>query len=515
MKKFSISSFSRLVIYFTTPFLFANASVANAQQRPSLVQGPSAKAAKLVPGSQYALEIHCSSNRNSLEDPSGPFTKRTRSLYLVVGPDVPSTVDKLPSNVLAAVQVYIIGTDSATGAQIRTDDRDCSKSFLLKGSGNPGFVVTESVIDNFSNSAAGQLLSGALSLISPLFSLFTGQALPAMIVGRITNIGAAQTASQNILNVLNSGVITTKAVRALQVGDYLINTEYARVTISIRAVPSIVLDNNPAFRDDLKTQINSANEKLDSSKIDNTCRGARFDIFSLGFKSPVDLAFGLAQLSAHAGFSLKDSITCLTPEYASVAAKADTVHFWSNFPGDFRIKESDLKPPPADAGAQPSFDSIDATLDDLVTSLARYARNTPPPDIATSELSKLLGAQVAVIDTTTSLALGGTADPVPRFEAIDRFKTRGYLRFGCYAPTDTTTTDQQVDKATSMFLVFKASNDDVVTTVDNALVIRPQFLGKTVKSLAVSDNRAWIVATLKNRSYECNGFEVKKPPGAQ
>jgi hypothetical protein len=290
------------------------------------------------------------------------------------------------------------------------------------------------------------------------------------------------------------------------VGQYKISTEYALVTINIRAVPSIVLDENPAFKNDLKSQITAASVKLDSTKIDQSCRGARYDIFSLGFRSPSDLAFGLAHLGAHAGFSIKDTVSCLTSEYATVAVASDD-RFWSSFPADFRIRAPDIAKGPTQ---QPTWDAVRATLDRLVLALARYARNDPPPAPAMEALTKLLADQVTVIDNTTALAFGGETTITNRFDAVKILTGKGYIRFGCYAPVDTAS-DQQVDGATSMFLVFDAPNDVQETSVSKALVIRPQFESGTVKALAVSDNRAWIVTVLKDRDYDCNGFSVAKP----
>jgi hypothetical protein len=86
------------------------------------------------------------------------------------------------------------------------------------------------------------------------------------------------------------------------------------------------------------------------------------------------------------------------------------------------------------------------------------------------------------------------------------------MRFGCYAPTSDAT-DQNVDGAAWMFLVFKAANDDTKSTLDSALVVRPLFTPGTsvISTFGISDNRAWITAVLVRRDYNCNGFSVEKP----
>jgi hypothetical protein len=481
-----------------------------AQQRPTVISAPSKKAELLKEGNQYAFEVRCIP-RGDLQDPSDFFNSRNRSLFVLIAPNAPSTTDKLPSDALAALQVYTIGRDKDTKQTIISDDRSCSKDFLVNGNKKVGIVVTDNWMNNFSDSVFGQVFSGTLSLMSPLFSLFTGGALPALIAGNITKIGNVQTNVQNMLTALNRGLnYTHPPLRQLRIGKYVIRSDYATVNITVRAVPSIVLDRNAAFKEDLRSQVAAANIKLDPAKIDTSCRGGRFDISQLGFKSNIDLAYGLTQLAAHAGFSIKDSVSCLTPEYAKVAAAADE-RFWGNFPKEFIIAAKDL--PALPSNPQPSWDSVKTTLDQLVLALARYARNMPPLDSSIATLSKLLAPQLTIIDNTTSIAIGEKIPPAPRFDAIKRLTDKGYIRFGCYGPTDNTT-DQSLDGATSMFLVFKASSDATRTTLDAALAVRPQFTDAALSTMAISDNRAWITATLKARGYDCNGFSVDKPATA-
>src|SRR5262249_11106492 len=115
-----------------------------------------------------------------------------------------------------------------------------------------------------------------------------------------------------------------------------------------------------------------------------------------------------------------------------------------------------------------------------------------------------------------STAIGTDENPTERFAALRPFKDKGYIRVGCYAPT-TEATDRDLDDATSMFLVFKASNDVSKTTIDEALAIRPKFglNAGPIDNLGVSDNRKWITAVLVDRGYDCNGFSVERPAVAK
>ncbi|RWQ30230.1 MAG: hypothetical protein EOS21_32430 [Mesorhizobium sp.] len=483
----------------------------SADARPVIRSQPPKKAAKIVEKAQYAFEVRCTA-KSELQDPSNFFTAKNRSLFVLVAPQAPAATDKLPPDVLAAVQVYSIGRDATTRQPIVVDDRDCKKDFLVNGSKQTAIVITDNQIDNFSDAAFGQVLSNAFSLVSPLFSILTGDALPALVAGKVASAGNVQTAVQNILTALGRGRNLTVAVRNLRVGTYVVATKYASVSISIRPVVSIVTDRNPAFKDDLRAQINAANVKLDAAKIESSCRAARYDIFSLGFRSPLDLAYGLTSLAAHAGFNKKEMLTCLGPEYAAVAVAADA-RFWQTFPNGVQLRPSDI-PAPSNEEEQPTWAKAQPIINQLVVRLAQYTRNDPPPQPAIDGLAKALASSVSIIDDSTTFAIGQTGNPVDRFEAIKQFKSKGYIKFGCYTATDDAT-GLGVDGLTSMFLVFKAANDVTKVPIDSALVVRPRFLKGTIGALTVSDNRAWVTATLKARDYDCNGFSVDRPPSTQ
>jgi hypothetical protein len=501
-------------------FVFIVASDAYAQYvtRPDIISRPSKKSPLVAPGTQYAFEVTCKPLPGVAFD--NPGYARNRSLFVVIAPNVPTTTDKIPNDVLAAIQVYSIGTDKDTRQEIISGDRTCNKSFLVNGSKRVGFVVTQNWMNSFSDTVFGQVLSGALALMSPLYSLFAGGVLPTLITGNIASIATIQSTTEKILTALNRGQnYTHPPVTLLRTGTYVIRDGYAQVTIKIRRVSSIVLDQNPFFKDDLKSQINTANIKLDVAHIDTTCRGGRNDIDQLGFRSDWDVAYGLTLLSAHAGFNKKESITCLTPALAKLVAaddkdigktKDNKDSFWSNFRAEFKFNQSDLTKSNFD---QPSFDSVSDKIDNLVVKLAQYARNTPPPASSVSDLTKRLNGKVVVIDNTSSVAIGDDSTAVERFDAIKKLTNKGYIRFGCYAPTDAST-DQNVDGAAAIFLVFKAPNDATRTSFDSALAIRPHFKSESIDALSVSDNRAWIDAVLTKRNYKCNGFSVDKPAAA-
>jgi hypothetical protein len=259
----------------------------------------------------------------------------------------------------------------------------------------------------------------------------------------------------------------------------------------------------------MKAQITSATVKVDASNMTLSCHGATYDIYSLGFRAPVDLAYSLMHVSAHAGFSVPQSVTCLTDKYAPAAASADD-RFWSNFPPGFRVTAKDVTDTLSPPNKQPSWETVEPTLDTLVTALAQFARNNPAPQDAIDDLTANTTANLVIKDKTIQSKIGSNGSGEDRFTALNRLKKAGYIRFGCYAPTDDTT-DQKIDGATSMFLVFNVPNERDSAKLSEALVVRPQFSGKMLSGLALSNNRAWATAILKKRDYDCNDFSVDRP----
>lgn len=495
--------------------LFATVAPAHAA---TLFSSPPAGNAEVKPNNLYAVEVRCKSNKQ-LEDPSA--RGYSRSLFLLVTKSLPTRradgSSTVPSDALAAMEFYFIGLDKATGQKIRDDFRDqCGHyDYLLNGPKTHLFLVlTQNELHDFASSDVAKL-PGLLGSITPIFSLILGNPLPVLVSGAITAIQAVIPGIAAVLNT-DKGFNQTDAIELNRVGTYKANTKYVVITVNVRPMDSIVLDQNDSYKDDLKKQINGATAKLDGDKdkMAQSCHGALYDISQLGLKSPTDLAYGLLHMSAHAGFGQTQSILCLTNQYAYFAAKADSQKFWVSFPAGFSFTEADVdkiyKP---DASRQPPWGpETKRKIDDLVVALARYFRNTPSPQDSIDTLDNLLAASLAVVDRTTSDALGTDGKAAERFAAIQPFQQKGFIRVGCYAAT-TDATDQDLDGATSMFLVFQQPDEGKKSTIEAALAVRPLFGPNAgpIDKLIVSDNRKWVTAVLADRGYDCNGFSVEKP----
>lgn len=475
--------------------------------KPKVIKG------KLDDGKIYAVDIKCKRTGN-LGDAidRNPFFTNTRTHAVLVSTAPPTSTangDKLPeSSTLAAVQVFSV--DKATTFVDRTD---CDHHFLLAGGKRYYLVGTINILDDFANSPVGNLLNGLATIATPLFSLFTGSPLPAIVSTKISNVQSLVTPFQTILAALNRGLNSTKIIDRLRVGTYEITTNYTTVTVTVRHVSSIVLDGTSEFRVDFRDKVNAAPEKLDTANLDKSCRAVRGGLTQSSFTAREDIAYALIALGARVGLARNDILKCLTRDYATAAVKfPDSV--WAIFPRELRFDQPamdgvlrDNSGPP-----QPEFDAIHSRFDQTVTALAQYARNTPKPLAAVATLSKYIAPSVTIIDKTADFKITQSVDAMDRFKAIDVLTSKGYIRFGCYAAT-TDATDKGVDGSPAMLLVFNAPNEATKTTIDKAIVLRPLFSDLIITTFIVAVNRKYMTTVLSDPAfdYDCNGFTVEKP----
>jgi hypothetical protein len=502
--------FFGLCIFFVVSFF--NANLAFGASFIPLSVSTKASGGQLADGKIYAIDITCEKRgdlRNAIDRSIFSTNTRTHAIIVSTAPSTktPDGTDKLPESALAAVQVFSV--DKSTTF---TDRRDCDHHFLIAGGKRYYIVAAINVLDDYANSPAGTVFSNLAALAAPLFSLFTGNPLPALVASKVSNLQAVQGPIQNILGVLNSGKNYTKIIENLKVGSYSVLTDYSLVTIKIRSVPSIVLDPNTTFRTDFRAQIDAAPDKIDINNIEQSCQGIRSGLTEGSFTSRTDIAYALIALGAKAKFNQDQIIHCVTRDYAPNAiAMPDSA--WLSFPAEIRFTTDDVDRvlPPPSWPQQPSFAAIKSRLDQFVVSLAQYAQSDPPPPpVAIKNLTQLAADTLQVVDRTSDLRISGSVDPIDRLKAFDTFISKGYIRVGCYAAT-TEATDQSVDGATSMFLMFKAPKDAASTTIDKIIVVRPIYSKLQIASLGISVNRAYATAVLTARDYDCNGFTVERP----
>lgn len=502
---------------------FSIAAPANAEWQDSndWTQPPS-RNPKVQSLGLYAVEVRCQPRGRSLKDVTDSWFGKTRSLLVLVSKTVGTATpaaDKLPNDAIAAVQVY-----SASSSDWKSYDyRKCKKDFLVAGS-KFALIAVKNESDDPSDGPLGKFVSGVLGIMSPLFSFFTGQALPAAVASKITNLQSAGDPISKLLSALKTGKNATRPVDDLRIGTYNYITDFASVNVTIRSIESIVLDKNTSFRDDLRAQVKAAPEKIDTTKLDQSCRAVRLGIPDLGFRATLDVAYGMIAVAGKAGLDTGQTVQCLTRPYAmAIADRPDRDQLiWKDFQAEQKFGQPDVdrNVPAVDLGStQPKFRVVVPKVDDLVASLAQYARNDPHPKQAVDHLTALLSEDIAVVDKTSNLLVGGDGS-YKRFDFISKLTAENaqprpekrFVRFGCYQETKDVT-GLYVDGASSIFLAFKTTNEDDAVPFENVLALKPLFGtdSKTVTSIIVSPDRGWISKVLTDWNYTCGDVSIKKP----
>src|SRR2546425_128267 len=292
-------------------FLLFSGQIALAQSPPSVTVTSNATG-QLLDGDIYAIDIVCQQQqgkelKEAIDRSWLATNTRTHAILISTAATTKKADgnDKLPDSTLTAVEVFSV--DKST---TYVDHRDCEHHFLVAGGKRYFIIGTINVLDDFANSPAGTGFSNLATIVSPLFTLFTGNPLPAIIAGKLTNLQAVQNPIQNILNALNRGKNFTRIVQIVGSGTYTVKTPYSIVTIKVRPVPSVVLDGNSTFRTDFRAQINAAPEKIDVNNIDKRCQGVRSGLTESSFTSRTDIAYALIALAAKASFGRDQVIRC-------------------------------------------------------------------------------------------------------------------------------------------------------------------------------------------------------------
>ncbi|TAI62273.1 hypothetical protein CWO89_30700 [Bradyrhizobium sp. Leo170] len=129
-------------------------------------------------------------------------------------------------------------------------------------------------------------------------------------------------------------------------------------------------------------------------------------------------------LAGKAGINKGQMLDCLSYPYAmAIAGRRDQNSLiWKDFLAEQKFGRDDIDRyllPVDPSSTQPKFRVIASKVDDLVISLAQYARNNPHPQQAVDHLTTLLAEDIAVVDKTSDLVVGGNGS-YKRFDLIKK-----------------------------------------------------------------------------------------------
>ncbi len=418
---------------------------------------------------------------------------------------------KLPDTGLAMSLIYV--TDGNAGSEL-DNRRGCDQTFVVRRTDQLYLVP---FINLHTANSAGFLTTVILAAVKPitsLISLIAGGPLASTVA---TRISGAQEVAQNfndMLKLLNKDQIFASS-RILGVGATTVTTDYSTVTVSVRAVSSLISDTKYDFSNDLRSLGEKSAAKVTgttASDLNNSCAKLATNLSLDGVTAVEDRAF-VVGFEALKTVTTQEQVMACLGRLVIPAAKLKSL--WQN--QDVLVITEDMAKDWYNAHymgpQQLSFSELKPTLHELMVALGRYAKNGQPPSQLYSEaLSKFFQNGVTVVDDTLKPLLGSPPLPNGFPDLVNLLIKNGYYHYGCFTQADDHT-GGYVGNATSIFLVFKAAPDANTGKASEALAIHPIFsdLSRSIQSLNVSDSPDWIsyVVAHRDQAYDCNGFQVQ------
>jgi hypothetical protein len=466
----------------------------------------------------YQIAFNCEFGARQLPNSSGDFDSaftdwfvhinQAVSQHMLISTDLP-TVDDSNKMTLPAKAIALFTLYSTTATSPPADFRKlCTGSVYVPGGQKIYLITWASWSKQFAVGGATQALYEFTKAISPLWSLFAP--IPAAIAGKVTNVQATEDPLKNIMTDLNQNKNYGPPGELLREGQYVVTSDYSKVTITVTKLPSLVRANSNTILHDFRAQLDARTEKLDAQNAKDTCGSIAFQLGEVGFSQAEDIPYALAYLAAKSLTTKQDIVNCLD-DYALRAAKLGS-NLWSFIPPARQITPADAINLHVNAGAaQPTYSIVSGVFNDFVLELARFGRSVGPVD---AQLVSLLQADmlptVFIKDQTKDLLFANDTRPLDASGLASSFTAKNFHRFDCKGPMTAAFGDNP-EGVVAVFLAFKVPVTATSTTIDNVLMIRPLFEGGKVSSIAISDEIDSIKAILASHNWVCNGFAVAQP----
>lgn len=218
--------------------------------------------------------------------------------YLIISNDVaqpdPSAQGKIK---LPAKAVFILPVFSIKNDSVISNIKSCPDSIYVEGSQKLYLIPTISWSSEYTEGPALAGLYQATKLISPIWSIFNPESIPAAIASKITNAQATEAPIKDILTKMNKDKDYGESVRLKQ-GRYVITTRYSTVTMQVSRLSSVVKAPSSDLRRDFRDALDAAPQKISATDNYKACDEIATTLADEGFSEKEDIPYALTYLAS-------------------------------------------------------------------------------------------------------------------------------------------------------------------------------------------------------------------------
>lgn len=340
------------------------------------------------------------------------------------------TGQELPTDAKVLIPVYSVSTDNAN----RSDfvNKTCTRSFFVSGSDPLFITATANQTQTNKPSILSNLLYTGIKLFNPIAPLFAG-ATAAALTPVLNGIAATQAPLKEMFSQFDAKGTQTYSY-PVYLGETNIRTQYSRISLTLKKIPSIVKTDNGNFIVSFEGTLTGYRDEvrvptLDVKAVTADCRSYAGQLIAKNFAAD-DVAYGLSYVTQTAGLDKEKSVACISDQYGLLSVNSFTCPppgegikcLWNRFPDPLVVADFTAPYPPQKYEA-PFFKSLQNTMTDYAAAIAKSAE---PPS---ADLAKYFQDPVELEDFER-LVEGKDGQMSPA-EFMQQLVESGFTRFGC------------------------------------------------------------------------------------
>lgn len=396
-------------------------------------------------------------------------------------------------NAISPKVVFSVASDR--GIVATNDPASCNGSLIAQKSDMPKLAYFLKFNRGTVPSAISTAISAILTAVTPIFKLVKDNTMADKDAENLEQVQTLLTQYNAYLALFTAPESISKA-EFLKVGENVLETEAATVTVTVKKVNSFLLDDVP-FTTDYK-KLFTTHMTYVADNLGFSCMFARSTLTTAGFRNPDDQAYIIYRsLDASVIDSEDDIVKCLERDLVKSVVKNRHLYL-RHFPDALVVSDATLKKISALEEAEKVDANIKAILGDIASIAGSSKGGVIPQDLA-SGLAQYAEDSITVTDVSGDQILSPRV-PIESIKSITtgtinaqlaRLVSSKYTRFGCFVLTRREQPlDGLLDGATAVMLANRpATKEEATRTVAIRLFIK----GTKLTGFKVSDN--WIPET--------------------